>query len=1057
MTIEQYFEEVAAKYRQGIATEHTYRTYLQQLIESIATDTTVTNEPKRVKVGAPDYILTKKEIPIGYIEAKDIIPNILDRKDTKAQVKKYFGGGLGNNFILTDYLEFRFYREDELVDTISIGTADGSNIEAHRSDFKRLQDRLLNFTLTYGQTIKSSSKLASMMAAKARMIKDVIFNALHDEDDQGGDLRNQLESFRRILIHDMTEESFADVYAQTITYGLFAARLNDYTLEDFSRMEAAELLPKTNPFLRQLFGQIGALDLDDRLVWIVDDLVEVFRACNVREILAGYGKASKRNDPIVHFYEDFLAEYDSKLRKARGVWYTPEPVVDFIVRAVDEVLKTEFGLADGLADTSKTTITVQTQTPDKRTKSGFKEIEREIHKVQVLDPATGTGTFLARVIQEIHSKMGHMPALWNKYVNDDLLPRIHGFELLMASYAMAHLKLDLALRETGAEPKKRLSVYLTNSLEEAHPDTGTLFSSWLSRESDEANRIKKDMPIMCVIGNPPYSISSSNKSAWIEHLMKDYKKDLNERNINPLSDDYIKFIRFAENFIEKRGKGVFAYISNNSFIDGIIHRQMRKHLLESFEKIYIFDLHGSSKKREITKDGTPDKNVFDIQQGVCISLMVKTSISKTHAEVYHRDFVGKREEKYHFLEKENISEINWTYLNPISPNYFFIPFKKKSELYNSWLSIHDLFPVSSVGSSSQNDNVAIHFTQESLKNVLSDFTQLSEETLRQKYQIKSDSRDWVLKTAIEDIKKNNHAIGRIMYRPFDNRFTLLPNKSKGFIAYSRPTLIHHLNNPNYNLLSCRQQSTFDYQHVFISRLVGEGNSISLQTKERTYCFPLYVYKEKDGQLSLSNQLEPLCRPNFNNIHIKKIENILGLKLIVDQEIVEGPKFDSFSPLNLLDYIYAILHSPKYRQEFKSELKIDFPKIPYPADQETFWQLGKLGEELRQLHLMESPKLDQHHIRFDGGDNMGVERIGKKSFDISQERVYINDEVYFEGVPLIAWEFYVGGFQPAQKWLKDRQGRELSYDDVKHYMRIIKALTETDRIMKEIDEVDFMGE
>jgi predicted helicase len=413
---------------------------------------------------------------------------------------------------------------------------------------------------------------------------------------------------------------------------MFAARLHDPTLATFSRQEAAELIPKSNPFLRKLFGYIAGPDIDDRIKWIVDSLVEIFLACNVEEILKKYNKFSSPSgrsggaeDPIIHFYETFLSEYDPKLRKARGVWYTPQPVVNFIVRAVDDILKTEFDLPQGLADTSKTKIKVDVQ---------GKKVEQEVHKVQILDPATGTGTFLAEVVKHIHKKFAGQQGIWSNYVETHLIPRLNGFELLMASYAMAHLKLDLLLKETGYKPTEtslrgtkqsdqRLRVYLTNSLEESHPDTGTLFANWLSSEANEANHIKRDNPVMVVMGNPPYSVSSNNKGEWIESLTADYKKNLNERNIQPLSDDYIKFIRYGQHFIEKTGEGILAYISNNSFIDGIIHRKMREELMKTFDKIYILDLHGNAKKKEVSPDGSVDQNVFDIMQGVSINIFVK--------------------------------------------------------------------------------------------------------------------------------------------------------------------------------------------------------------------------------------------------------------------------------------------------------------------------------------------------------------------------------------------------------------------------------------------------
>ncbi len=632
MNLDQYIDNINQKFKAGNATEHTFRGLLEQLIESIVPTIRATNEPKRQSCGAPDYILTKKEIPVGFIEAKDIGDKDLDgakKTGNKEQFDRYKASL--NNLIFTDYLDFHLYREGQFVTKIAIATSPdpskGGEIKPLPENFASFENLIKDFCTHIGQTIKSSKKLAEMMAGKARLLSEVIEKALSSDEDNSEDstLKDQMYAFKQILIHDITPKGFADVYAQTIAYGMFAARSHDATLPTFSRQEAYELIPKSNPFLKKLFGYIAGLDVDDRIKWIVDDLVTIFLACNVEEILKNYGKSTKMEDPIIHFYETFLSEYDPKLRKARGVWYTPAPVVNFIVRAVDDILKTEFDLPQGLADTSKTKIIVDVQ---------GKKIEQEVHKVQILDPATGTGTFLAEVIKHVHKKFEGQQGIWSNYVETHLLPRLNGFELLMASYAMAHLKLDLLLTETGykkttppvGHPSKggeRLRIYLTNSLEEYHQDTGTLFANWLSTEANEANHIKRDTPVMCIIGNPPYSVSSSNKSEWIEKLTSDYKKDLNERNIQPLSDDYIKFIRFGQHFIEKNGSGILAYISNNSFIDGIIHRKMREELMRTFDKIYILDLHGNSKKKEICPDGSPDQNVFDIMQGVSINIFVK--------------------------------------------------------------------------------------------------------------------------------------------------------------------------------------------------------------------------------------------------------------------------------------------------------------------------------------------------------------------------------------------------------------------------------------------------
>jgi type I restriction-modification system DNA methylase subunit len=616
MTLQQYIDSVAKRYASGISREHSYRADLENLLRAMVTTVEITNEPANVTdCGNPDYVITKGKIPIGYIEAKDIAKD-LNSKSYKEQFGRYRNAL--DNLIITDYLWFQFFQNGEMVHEIRIGEIVDGKVKPLPENFDKFENLIQDFCTFVSQTIKSSKKLAVMMAAKARLLQDILEQAVEsDEQTQANtSLKAQYETFKDILIHDLKPKGFADIYAQTLAYGMFAARLNDDTIDTFSRQEAAELIPKSNPFLRKLFGYVAGPDIDERIKPTVENLAEVFRHTNVEELLKNFGNSTQTNDPIIHFYETFLAEYDPKLRKSRGVWYTPEPVVSFIVRAVDDILKTEFGLTQGLADTTKTKIKVDVQ---------GKMIEQEVHKVQILDPATGTGTFLAEVVKYIYNtNFKQMQGMWSSYVDEHLIPRLNGFELLMASYAMAHLKLSMLLAETGYKAKtdQRLNVFLTNSLEEHHKDTGTIFSSWLSAESNEANRIKRDVPVMCVIGNPPYSVSSSNKGEWIQNLIKDYKKDLNEKKLN-LDDDYIKFIRYGQHYIEKNGEGILAYISNNSFIDGITHRQMRKNLLETFDKIYILDLHGNSKKKETTPEGGKDENVFDIMQGVSINIFVK--------------------------------------------------------------------------------------------------------------------------------------------------------------------------------------------------------------------------------------------------------------------------------------------------------------------------------------------------------------------------------------------------------------------------------------------------
>jgi predicted helicase len=1067
MTLSEYVSNLNQRYRLGNATEHTYRGDLGRLLETILPDTRVTNEPKRQSCGAPDYILTKNEIPVGFIEAKNIGDKDLEGKSksiNKEQFDRYKASL--NNLIFTDYIDFHFYQDGVFVTKIAVAELVNDQIKPLTENFETFTDLIRNFTFHKSQTIKSSRKLAEMMAGKARLLSDVIEKSLTNDESNEDDstLKDQMKAFKDILIHDITPKGFADVYAQTIAYGLFAARLYDPTLNDFSRQEAAELIPKSNPFLRKLFGYIAGPDIDDRIKWIVDNLAEIFLACDVLEILKNYGEATKMEDPIIHFYEDFLAEYDPKLRKARGVWYTPAPVVSFIVRAVDDILKTEFDLPLGLADTSKTKITVNTQTPDKRSSTRYKKIEKEVHKVQILDPATGTGTFLAEVIRYVNKKFKGQEGIWSSYVEKDLIPRLNGFELLMASYAMAHLQLHLLLRETGFKPTKsqRTKIYLTNSLEESHPDAGTLFANWLSSEANEANQIKRDTPVMCIIGNPPYSGESANKGDWIMNLMEDYKKEpggvekLKERNPKWINDDYVKFLRFGQHYIEKNGSGILAYINPHGYLDNPTFRGMRWNLLKTYDKIYTIDLHGNIKKKEISPDGSPDINVFDIQQGVSINIFVKTGKKKNNqlGKVLQFDLFGKRSFKYDFLNNNSIKNIDFNQLPNRGPNYFMVQkdFDLEDE-YNEGFGVSELFLLKSLGIQTHRDNFAIDFNKEKIKKRLKDFfnSSLSNEELINKYQLR-ETKEWQLNKYRDDTY-NESNIKKIDYRFLDTRYTYY---SRNIIDRDRRNVMQHLLKDNIAITLSKQLSIVGYQHIFLSKNIQESCLISLKTKEGGYSFPLYLYSDNNGQQKIVQNEER--KPNLKVEVIKEIAEKLGLNFTNEKENTEN----TFAPIDILDYIYAVLHSPKYREKYKEFLKIDFPRVPYPKDKETFWQLVKLGGEIRQIHLLESSAVENYITTYPkDGSNSITTKVSKKDwelFDVEKGvgRIWINEQQYFDNVPLIAWEFYIGGYQPAQKWLKDRRERTLEIEDILHYQKIIVALSETDRLMKEIDKIEIVS-
>jgi hypothetical protein len=1037
---------VIATYNKGNAREHAYRPALQTLFDSLAPGkVSALNEPPRVDVGAPDFSISRGDIVIGHCEAKDTGIDLKAMKDVNLAQKKRYIGGL-SNLLYTNCLEWLWYRDGELKHEIRI--ADFlMGVQPIPERYHALEAMLRDFIAQTPQTITSSRALAERMAGKAVLIKDVLANSLLADKDGESELMGQYHAFKEHLIHDISIKDFADIYAETITYGMFAARLHDPTPNTFSRQEALELLPKSNPFLRNLFGYIAGPNLDTRISWIIDDLAVVFRASNVAALMAQYGKTTQRNDPFLHFYEDFLKAYNPDKRDARGVWYTPEPVVNFIVRAVDDVLKTEFGLADGLADTSKVTIDLDTgqrglTSKNKLTKSKetIKE-KREVHRVQILDPATGTGTFLAEVIKQIAPRVkDKAPGMWARYVEKDLIPRLHGFELLMASYAMCHLKLDMVLREFGYQPTEnppRVSVYLTNSLEEGEAaDQRLPFAQWLSNEVREANKIKRDMPIMCVIGNPPYSGHSLNTGDWISALIDAYKKEpggkekLNERNPKWLNDDYVKFIRMAESMIDKNGQGVLGFITNHSYLDNPTFRGMRWHLLKTFDKLYVVDLHGNAKRKEVAPDGSADKNVFDIQQGVAIIICVKRPTSGESTELRRADFWGERQAKYDRLWTGTLSKIEWATLNPVVPH---LTFSERDEVsasvYEQWPLLNNIFQYSALGFQTHRDEFAIAIDRSEITQRLQDFVSSasSDVDIKTKYALR-DNRDWsVLEgrklarsaTSIDDL------ISRCTYRPFDDRFCVL---SEVAMDYPRPELNRHARGKeNIFLLAPRQLAFLPFTHCLVSANPAESCAISNKTKEQNLNYPLYLYSDP-------SELDQTRRVNF--------EPKLYAKL---RKLATHPVRGEPDEIAVFDYIYGVLHCPAYRETYAEFLKNDFPRIPWPASPDVFWDVSDKGDQLRRLHLMEPAAIGETPYPFVGeGDG----KVDKPEFHGGH--VWINKDQRFENAPEISWGFYIGGYQPAQKWLKDRKGRTLDFEDVQHYQRILKILAETDRIMKTIE-------
>ena len=999
MDITTYIKSINEQFRTGIAREHSYRPMLQQLLNEMLDGLVVTNEPARIDCGAPDFIISSKKTntPVFYIEAKDIDDRDLDgRKENKEQFNRYKKSL--DHIIFTDYIDFHLYENGEWVRTVRLAEVHGDKIDLCKDNVEDFKELINHIATTQPTPITTAKRLAEQMAAKARILASTINNAFRiaenegEEEDANRQLQGQLKAFRTVLINDLSTEGFADIYAQTVAYGMFAARLHDNTPNDFSRQEAANLIPKTNPFLRNIFQQIAGYDLDERIAWVVDDLVNIFLATDVQKVMKNYKKKGQHHDPMIHFYEDFLSAYNPLLRKAKGVWYTPLSVVQFIVRAVDEILKRDFNLAEGLADHSKFTHEVVNEQYKKGERINGKltkpTIRKETHRVQILDPATGTGTFLAEVVNQIYDKFQDMQGMWQGYVNDHLLPRLHGFELLMASYAVAHLKLDMLLEQTGfnhAENKKRLKIYLTNSLEECHPDTGSLWAQWLSDEASAANRIKRDCPVMVMIGNPPYSGESQNKGEWIMHLMEDYKKEpggetqLKERNPKWINDDYVKFIRLAQYYIERNKYGVIGFINPHGFLDNPTFRGMRWNLLKTFDKIYTINLHGNYKKKEVCPDGSPDENVFDIQQGVSINLFIKTGEKKGKelAKVFYYDLYGKREEKYNFLTNTPFSEVKYKELNPIAPMYFFVPkdFALMEE-YEKGVKVNDLFSLGSMGITTGHDKEMV---------------------------------------SIQPFKSvNNHLY---CYRPFDTQWI---DYDVERIARARENVMSHLKKANIALCLIKINSSSDgLFKVLVSS--GMTDKTILSSKDNANVFPLYLYTNEFGKETKV--------ANLNDEEWQKFNNAIGRVT---------------PPEELLAYIYAVLHSPSYRERYKEFLKVDFPRIPLPTSESEFVRLAQIGQQLIDLHMMRNTQSWKCDTTFPEPGSQQIDMLKWKD-----KQVWINKQQYFGNVPEEVWNFYIGGYQPAQKWLKDRKGRTLVFDDIKHYLYIIHALAETIKLMQKI--------
>jgi hypothetical protein len=1070
----EYLTSIKKELGGGVATENTYRPALKALLEASGDGIVATNEPKRILCGAPDFNITHKNVLLGYVETKDICTNLDEMEQGKGSHGNQFiryRNGLPN-WILTDYLEFRWFVNGKKRLTARIAKLDAnSKIKPIQDGEQRLGQLFNAFLKEPALTVATAKDLAVSMVHMTRIVRDQIIESFKQEAEEterrrvkeeaagygpsasarGPWLHNWLGAFRETLIPDLSEAQFADMFAQTLAYGLFAARVHTPPGKKFSREMAAYNLPKTNPFLRKLFAEIAGVDMPDSIAWAVDDIVELLKHADMFEILKDFGKGKGKEDPVVHFYETFLVSYDPKMRELRGVYYTPEPVVSYIVRSIDHLLKTRFNRPKGLAD----------------------------ENTLILDPATGTATFLYFVIDHIYQSFAKQKGAWDDYVSQHLLNRIFGFELLMAPYAVAHLKLGMQLEQTGYRfgTDQRLGIYLTNTLEEAAKKSEQLFAGWVAEEANAAASIKRDEPILVVLGNPPYSGHSANRSeirldqpenvevtrvvkrkgklvtfrslkkVWIKKtfigkLIEEYKfvdgRLLEEKNPKWLQDDYVKFIRFAQWRIDKTGEGVVGFITNHGYIDNPTFRGMRQSLMQSFNEIHVYDMHGNKKKKEKAPDGSEDKNIFEIQQGVAILLCVKNKGIEKPAIVYHADLWGTYETKQNCLFEMDVSKTAWMELQPSSPFYLFVPQDINLRVeYDKASKITEVIPVNVLGFQTHRDRFAVDFEKENLWQRLADLrnADLSDDDIRQKYEIS----DWDFSKArysLRAIANWESALMRCSYRPFDTRFSYL---SPLVMDRPRRELIDHVARRGNICLGIGRQGVAvnDPQWSLVS-VSHDPIDANFFRRGGINVFPLYLYPPNEGKFNSHTDR----KPNLSLVFLKK----LAEKLKLPQEEQYGlPK--SITPEDIFHYAYAVFHSPTYRTRYAEFLKIDFPRLPLTSDLELFRALAAKGAELVTLHLLESPKLNNFITEFPiKGDNV----VEKVHYTENDKHIWINKTQYFGGVAKEVWEFHIGGYKVCEKWLKDRKGRKLSYDDIQHYQKIVVALSETIRLMVEID-------
>jgi len=990
-----YVREVFSIYSSRVATEPSYYHVLKELIESLAKtegkEVEVTIASKKKEGAMPDLLVrTNEGFIIGYIEAKDLGTDLSKVKDSQ-QLKKYRKSF--PNLLLTNFSDFLLFRKGKQVSKIALfNYADlGKLIPLFSKEFYDFLQVFLSFSVPRKIT---AHDLASELATRTIWLKDVILEELLTNED----LMELYKIFREDLITSLTQNDFADLYAQTISYGLLFAKMQARN-RPFDRTLAYSYVPKTIPLLQRVFYLLTGPNLPKSIEWIVDDIVKLLSSSDLEQIRQEFHTKRWADDPVVYFYETFLAIYDPAEREKRGVYFTPPPIVSYIISSVHLLLQDRFSKENGFADPT----------------------------VTFLDPAAGTLTFFTTAIRLTHRELRRKQKLgaFRKLVYDHILKDFFAFELLLAPYVVGHFKANIVLNDLGYVLKEdeRVQYYLTNTLEISEVQQRKILPA-LAKESEQATKIKERIPILVICGNPPYSVRSENKSKFIEELMELYKgKVKDEKNIQPLSDDYLKFIRFAQWKIEQLGYGVIGFITNNSYLSGLIHRGVREELLKTFDEIYILNLHGNSIVEETTPDGRKDENVFDIRQGVSISIFVKLG-KKGTGVISYSDLWGSREEKYSFLERNNVTTTTWEKLKPKPPMFFFVKIAETFEdEYSKFISLENIFSKSTGGIKTHRDRFVVDNDRGELLKRLKQFAfaDLSEKQLEKMYRLKNTGT-WNMLEAKEALELNGvdeEKIRLYLYRPFDVKYIYYDQK---LIDRPRPEMRKYFEINNIGLLVMRQVFlNAPYTHFLVTDELSDMR-VFKSNRGHSLMYPLYLSSE-DGT----------ARSNIR----QEFENAL--------EKAYGKTID---PKRILCYIYAILHSKQYRIKFDPFLRIDFPRIPFPAEYQLFTQLSQLGQNLVDLHLFKSSLIDSSKLTF---PIEGSDLVESTNYDKENERIYINKSQFIGNVPERAWDYQVGGYEVLHKWLTERKGKRLSSEEINTLLKIVSIILETIQLSEQVDK------